>query len=150
MISRQPEFRNHVRLMFRQTASIAIWPTKKGRDTITDSDLIYPMRYIKDKLVNEFVREEFVIIHKAKQDGLIDMKISIGEPNDSGFDFIFNPLFEHTDETDFLDPTNAWTKLRQRAMKMALKEYLFPHLEKETVEVLLRESQYEVARVYYK
>jgi transcription elongation factor SPT6 len=146
MISRQPEFRNHVRLMFRQTASVTVKPTKKGRDTISDSMLIYPMRYLKDKFVNEFTGEEFVILYKAKQDGLVEMKINIGEPNESGFDFIFSPLFEHTDETDFLNPINAWTKLRKRAMKMALKEYLFPHLEKETMEILLRESQYEVAR----
>jgi transcription elongation factor SPT6 len=146
MISRQPEFRNHIRLMFRLAASVSVWPTKKGRDAISDSMSIWPMRYLKDKPVSDFTGEEFVIIHKAKQDGLIEMKINIGEPSDSGFDFVFSPLFETADETDFLNPQNAWTKLRLRAMKMALKEYLFPHLEKETIEILLRESQYEVAR----
>lgn len=133
--------------MFRQAASITVWQTKKGRDTINDTMLIYPMRYLKDKPIDRFTNEEFVIIHKAKQDGLVDMKFNIGEPNESGFDIVFDPLFEVTDERDHLNPLNAWRKLRQLAMKMALKDYLFPHLEKETMELLLREAQFEVARV---
>uniref|UniRef100_A0A914PGG8 Uncharacterized protein n=1 Tax=Panagrolaimus davidi TaxID=227884 RepID=A0A914PGG8_9BILA len=74
MISRQPEFRNHIRLMFRLAASVSVWPTKKGRDASSDSMSIWPMRYLKDKPVSDFTGEEFVIIHKAKQDGLIEMK----------------------------------------------------------------------------
>ena len=145
MISRQPEFVNHIRLMYRQVASVTAYPTKKGLDVLTDASPVWPMRYLKEKPIREFEGEQFLTLYQAKKDGLIEMHFNVGETTETSFDTVFDTLFEFM-EGDENDPYIAWGKLRTRGMQTALREYIFPHLEKETTEVLIREAQTEVLR----
>uniref|UniRef100_A0A7E4VC01 Suppressor of Ty 6 homolog n=1 Tax=Panagrellus redivivus TaxID=6233 RepID=A0A7E4VC01_PANRE len=144
MISRQPDFRSHVRLMFRQSAAISVNPTKKGRERITETMPIYRQRYLKDKPVMAFEREEFLIIHEAQKNGLVEVTFKIGDAGESGFDIVFDTLFE--DVFDETTTHGAWQRVRRNAMEIALKRDLFPFFEKETMDTLTREAQYEVAR----
>ena len=81
MVGRQiavdPSVRKTVRQVFYERAKVWARPTKRGAKEIDESHYCYSMKYLKDKPISSFVDEQFLLLHQAASEGLVEMKIFI-------------------------------------------------------------------------
>jgi len=90
-----PLVRKTVRQVFYERAKVTSRPTKKGMKEIDESHSCYPMKYLKNKPISSFSGEQFLQLNIAKNDGLLQMTISID-------DDIKGPIGSYLDEIKYL------------------------------------------------
>lgn len=76
-IASDPAVRKTVRQVFYERAKVWAKPTKRGAKEIDESHYVYTMKYLKDKPISSFVDEQFMLLHNAAKEGLMEMKIFI-------------------------------------------------------------------------
>ncbi|OTF70728.1 hypothetical protein BLA29_013804, partial [Euroglyphus maynei] len=78
-LSCDPLVRKTIRQMFYERATITVKPTKKGKKEIDESHSCYSLKYLRKKPISTFTGEQFLQMNMAKNDGLIDMIITLDD-----------------------------------------------------------------------
>lgn len=83
-MSREPLIRTYVRDMYYERACISSRPTiPRGLKEIDESHACYAMKYLHMKPCTKFIRDEFLRLVQAEQDGLLTLKFSLRTPPSS-------------------------------------------------------------------
>lgn len=83
-MSREPLIRAYVRGMYYERACISCRPTiPRGLKEIDESHACYAMKYLHMKPCDKFIRDEFLRLVQAEQDGLLTLKFSLRTPPSS-------------------------------------------------------------------
>ncbi|XP_019848744.1 PREDICTED: transcription elongation factor SPT6-like [Amphimedon queenslandica] len=148
-LASEPLVRQALRQVYQTRAVINVSPTKKGRKEIDESHSIFSYKYIKNKPVREIKGDEFLRLHQAETDGLINVKISI-DIEQSSYDkrgqsstFLeeIRILF-YRDEFSLL--VEKWNAQRAQSVAQCLMKVLYPQMEKELRAKLLAEAKEHV------
>lgn len=75
-LAREPLVRESVRKIYREKAKISVRPTKKGIKLIDENHDIFTMKYLKDKPIRDLKGDEFLKLHIAEDEKLIQISFS--------------------------------------------------------------------------
>jgi len=76
-ISSDPLVRKCIRQVYFERAKIHVKPTKKGRKEIDENHPCYAYKYLKNKPVIDLVKDQYLQLHIAAQQGLVEIKFTI-------------------------------------------------------------------------
>ncbi|KAF2475420.1 transcription elongation factor Spt6 [Lindgomyces ingoldianus] len=112
-----PRFRRVLRGHFYQTASIDCIRTDKGLRKITDDHPYYEFKYLRRQTFLDLSGRPdlFLKMLKAEEEGLINVKISMGDSED-----FRKKLQGHIVSDNVSESADAWNALRQEVLDAAL------------------------------
>ncbi|CAB4018053.1 Transcription elongation factor SPT6 [Paramuricea clavata] len=138
-IARDPLVRQCIRQIFSERAKINITPTKKGKKDIDKDHEYYPFKYLKDKPVADLKGDMFLQIHKAKEEGYIELKIGIDLGQ--GFHSYYDEAKQLYYRDEFSNLVQMWNAQRTQALYRTFYQMLYPLFAKELEEKLLHEAK---------
>ena len=149
----EPLVRKAVRKNFEEKVGINVRPTKKGMREIDELHSLFPMKYLKGKEVSTLKDAEFLHLVDAEKQSLIQMSFKIRDdipagsnPEIYGLEGFIEDLALMYQEDGFSEVVREWNELRRKAVRMAVEKLLFPILESELRDKLLKEAQDFVIR----
>lgn len=145
-ISKEPLLRKSVREIFFERARLSVVPTKQGSKEIDENHPCYGMKYLKNKPVRDFVGDQFLRLHMAQEDKLLEVTIHErldGMSNGSSYLEEVKSLYQRD---EFAKNVQDWNHLRAQCVEIALTRMVLPDLRKELRSILLAESKEAVMR----
>ena len=144
----EPSVRKSVRKSYEDKVGINVRPTKMGIREIDELHAMYPMKYLKGKPVSSLNNADFVHLIDAEKQGLIQVTFkirdeipSISNPNLGGLEGFIEDLALMYHQDGYSDVVREWNELRKKAVRMSVEKLLFPILESELRDKLLKEAQ---------
>ncbi|XP_046863856.1 transcription elongation factor SPT6-like [Xenia sp. Carnegie-2017] len=138
-IARDPLVRQCVRQVFYERAKINISPTERGKKEIDRDHECYSFKYIKNKPVSDLRGDIFLQMHKAKEEGLI--QLDIGIDLDRGFHSYYDEAKQLYYRDEFSNLVQMWNAQRTQALYRTFYQVLYPLFTKELEEKLLQEAK---------
>ncbi|KAJ3014283.1 Transcription elongation factor spt6 [Thoreauomyces humboldtii] len=120
-----PMFRAFVRKVYSSDATLTVSPTKKGKIEIDHRHPYYPFKYLSNKYLWEFTDGQFLQIHKAEQEGLIETEVRISAEQEFFDDIVKRGSFASGSDSDV-----AWNAEIRKILDRACRESLFPQIVK--------------------
>lgn len=144
-LTREPLVRKCVREIYVERAKITVRPTKKGIKEIDENHPIFPMKYLKDKPVNQLVGDEYLRLVNAETDKLITISLSDTVEGTMGSSLLaeMKQLY-HRDE--YSKNVQEWNTLRAESVRIAYERMLIPDFKKELQANLMAEAKEFVLR----
>uniref|UniRef100_T1GUP5 Transcription elongation factor SPT6 n=1 Tax=Megaselia scalaris TaxID=36166 RepID=T1GUP5_MEGSC len=122
-ISKEPLLRKCVREIYFERAKINVKPTKKGSKEIDENHFCYSMKYLKEKPIRDLVNDQYLKLHMAEEDKLIEM------------------TFLDNIEDEFSKNVQDWNALRAECVELAIVKMVLPEIKKELKTALLLEAK---------
>ena len=66
-------------ILNREAAYVSTWPTKGGLSSIDPFSIYGPVKWLSKKPAKAFLDDQFAIVKKGVNDGLLEMEISVSE-----------------------------------------------------------------------
>ncbi|XP_014252442.1 transcription elongation factor SPT6 [Cimex lectularius] len=144
-LSRDPLVRSCMRTTFFERATINVKPTKKGSKEIDENHPCYSLKYIKGKPVRDLTGDQYLKLHLAHQDKLINLTISDHIDGHSTTSYI-EELKQLYYRDEFMQHVQEWNNIRTECVEVAMKKMLIPELIKDLHAKLLEEAKEFVLR----
>ncbi|KAJ3383360.1 Transcription elongation factor spt6 [Entophlyctis sp. JEL0112] len=120
-IAADPTFRRFIRKVYETDGVVTVNPTERGKKDITPLHPYYKFKYLKEKPIFNFDKTEFILIHKAELEGLVEVKVQVDEESKLMEDAIKHITNDYTSEI-----AERWNDERRRCVEKASREILFP------------------------
>ncbi|KAL1140288.1 hypothetical protein AAG570_000220 [Ranatra chinensis] len=144
-LSKEPLVRSCMRDIFFERAKIDVRPTKRGMKEVDENHPCYTMKYMKNKPVRDLKGDQYLKLHIAHQDKLLNVTISdhiSGHTTTSYIEEIKQLYYRD----EFMQHVQEWNNIRQECVEVAIKKLLMPELIKELRSHLLDESKEFILR----
>ncbi|KAJ3133972.1 Transcription elongation factor spt6 [Physocladia obscura] len=124
-IAVDPNFRRFIRKVYETDAVVTVNPTERGKKEITPLHPYYKFKYLKEKPTYKFEKADYLLIHKAEVEGLVEVKVYVDEETKLLEDIVKNITNDYTSEI-----AERWNDERRRCAEKATKELIFPAVVK--------------------
>jgi len=138
-LSLDPLVRYVIRRHYTSRCMINARPTRIGIQSITEDHQCYSIKYIVEKPVNTFTKDQFLYLHQAVKDGLMTMEYIIDMKN-SPHTYADEIKRSYTRD-EYSDNVLEWNKIRAMCIDLMLNKFLYPKFQRELEEILLDESR---------
>lgn len=143
-LSLDPVVRYVVRREFLSRCMINARPTRTGVQAITEDHPCYPIKYITEKPVNSFSKDQFLTLHQAVKDGQMKMDFVIdSKSNAHTYSDEIKRLYMRD---EYSDNVLEWNKIRAMCIDLMLTKFLYPKFQRELEEILLDEARQHVSK----
>jgi len=143
-LSLDPLVRYVIRRDYTSRCMINARPTRTGIQSITEDHPCYTSKYLLEKPINTFTKDQFLHLHQSVKDGLMTMDYTIDSKN--------NP-HTYADEIkrsytrdEYSDNVLEWNKIRAMCIDLMLNKFLYPKFQRELEETLLDEARQYVIK----
>jgi transcription elongation factor SPT6 len=138
-LSLDPLVRYVIRREYTSRCMVNARPTRVGMQSITEDHPCYPIKYILEKPVNTFSKEQFLHLHQAVKDGLMTMVYTIDAKNSSHT--YADEIKRSYTRDEYSDNVLEWNKIRAMCIDLMLTKFLYPKFQREVEETLLEEAK---------
>lgn len=140
-ISKEPLLRKCVREIYFERAKINVKPTKKGSKEIDENHFCYSMKYLKEKPIRDLVNDQYLKLHMAEEDKLIEMTFLDNiEGNTGNKDYLEEAKALYRRD-EFSKNVQDWNALRAECVELAIVKMVLPEIKKELKTALLLEAK---------
>lgn len=139
-LAREPLLRKTVREIFCERAKISVSPTKKGIKEIDENHNCYGMKYLSNKPVRDLTGDQFLKLHIAEEDKLLNVTIHEKIDTTTAQNFLDEAKSLYSRD-EFAKNVQDWNALRAECVELALTKMVLPDLRKELHAILLNESK---------
>lgn len=143
-LSLDPTVRSVIRRDFFANCLINVRPTREGTQTITEEHPCFPMKYVLEKPIRTFCREEFLHLIEARKNGLIRLEYLI-EPKSSNNNYL-EEIKRSYSRDEYSENVLQWNKVRAECVELMFNKFLFPKFQNELEEILLEEAKLNILR----
>lgn len=143
-LSLDPLVRYVIRREYISRCMINARPTRNGLQTITEDHPCYTIKYLLEKPVNTFTKDQFLNLHQAVKDGLMTMEYIIDTKNSSPT--YIDEIKRLYTRDEYSDNVLEWNKIRGMCIDLMLNKFLYPKFQRELEEILLEESRQYVIK----
>ncbi|KHN38799.1 Transcription elongation factor SPT6 [Glycine soja] len=137
-ISCEPSIRKHVRSHFLDHAVVSTCPTADGNTTIDSFHQFAGVKWLREKPLSKFEDVQWLLIHKAEEEKLIQVTIKLPEQ-------YLNKLIDQFNEYYISDSVSRsaqlWNDQRKLILHDAIFRFLLPSMEKEARGVLASKAK---------
>ena len=137
-ISCEPSIRKHVRSHFLDHAVVSTCPTADGNTTIDSFHQFAGVKWLREKPLSKFEDVQWLLIHKAEEEKLIQVIIKLPEQ-------YLNKLIDQFNEYYISDSVSRsaqlWNDQRKLILHDAIFRFLLPSMEKEARGVLASKAK---------
>lgn len=141
-ISKEPLLRKCVREIYYERAKITVRPTKKGSKEIDENHSCYPLKYLKEKPIRELINDQYLKLHMAEEDRLIEMVfLDTIEGNTPGNKDYLEEIKALYKRDEFSKNVQTWNDLRAECVELAITKMVLPEIKKELKAALLLEAK---------
>lgn len=127
-ISTEPSVRECVRMFYSKNATVNTRPTPAGMEIIDAFHQFEGVKLIKDKQISAFDDEQWLLIHKAEAEKLIDVTVGVSKESIDTFLSECEPLFSSDGSTC---TSQHWNEQRKQILQEATVTILLSKMEKE-------------------
>ena len=143
-LSLDPLVRYVVRRDYKSRCMINARPTRVGMQSITEDHPCHTIKYLLEKPVHSFKRDQFLHLHQAVKDGLMTMEYVIdGRKSAHTYAERIKQLYSRD---EFSDNVLEWNKMRAMCIDLMLQKFLYPKCQRELEEILLDEARHFVIK----
>ncbi|CAG9102905.1 hypothetical protein JYU34_005682 [Plutella xylostella] len=139
-LARDPMLRGVLRDALRDRATITVRATARGLKEIDENHPCYSMKYLKKKPVRDLTGDQFLKLHMAAEDKLLEVTVSEVIEGNTSPNYL-DELKQLYQKDEFAATVEAWNELRSEAVTIALTKIVMPELRRELNAVLLQESK---------
>lgn len=132
-ISKEPCIRKHVRSMFMEKAVVSTSPTPEGNAAIDPFHQFAGFKWLLNKPLSEFKDEQWLLVQKAEEEKLLQVKIVLPEATQNKLLGEFKDFYLSDSVSK---SAQLWNEQRELILKDALFKYLLPSMEKEARSLL--------------
>lgn len=143
-LSLDPLVRYVIRRDYLSRCMINARPTRLGIQSITEDHPCYTMKYLREKPVNTFTKDQFLYLHQSVKDGF--MKIEFVIDNKSSSLTYADDIKRLYTRDEFSDNVLEWNKIRAMCIDLMLNKFLYPKFQLELQETLLDEARQYVIK----
>ena len=143
-LSLDPLVRYVIRRDYTSRCMINARPTRLGMQSITEDHPCYTIKYLLDKPVNTFTKDQILHLHQAVKDGLMTMVYTI-DPKNSSHTYADEIKRSYTRD-EYSDNVLEWNKIRAMCIDLMLTKFLYPKFQRELEETLLEEAKEYVTK----
>ncbi|XP_064612097.1 transcription elongation factor SPT6-like [Liolophura sinensis] len=144
-IAHEPLVRQCLRETYYERAKLKVTPTKKGIKEIDENHGCYGMKYLKNKPVKDLKDDDFLKLSMAEDDHLLTLTLMI-DGEDMGTQSYFEEIKQLYYRDEFSHLVEQWNEQRTQALERALKQILYPQMQKEIRARLLQEAKEGVVK----
>lgn len=145
-ISKEPLLRKSVREIFFERARLSVRPTKQGAKEIDENHACYGMKWLKNKPVRDFVGDQFLRLHMAEEDKLLEIVIHERLEGMSSGSSYLDEVKSLYQRDEFAKNVQDWNQLRAQCVEIALTKMVLPDLRKELRSILVAEAKEALMR----
>lgn len=143
-LSLDPLARYVVRRDYKSRCTITARPTRVGLQSITEDHPCYTIKYLREKPVHSFKKDQFLYLYQAVKDGLMTMEYVIdGKKSSHTYAERIKQLYTRD---EYSDNVLEWNKIRATCIDLMLDKFLFPKFQRELEETLLDEARQYVMK----
>ena len=143
-LSLDPVVRYVIRREYMSRCMINARATRLGVQSISEDHPCYTIKYISEKPVNSFTKDQFLNLYQAVKDGLMTMEYTLdSKPNPQVYS---DEIKRSYTRDEYSDNVLEWNKVRAKCIDLMLEKFLYPKFQRELEEVLLDESKQYVIR----
>lgn len=128
-----PYVRKHVRSIYMDNAVVSTSPTADGNVAIDTSHQYATIKWLREKPLAKFMDAQWLLIHKAEEEKLINVTIKLPEP-------VLTKLLSDSNENYLSDGVSKsaqlWNEQRKLILQDAFFDFLLPSMEKEARSLL--------------
>jgi len=137
-LAHEPQVRKTIRENFFVRAKINVKPTPKGMKIIDEQHMLFNMKYLKEKPVNDLLNEQYLKLQSGVDDKLISMEILDTIEGHQSISYL-DELKQLYYKDEFSSVVQEWNDLRGRAVEFAYNKIVVD-LKRELHERLLAEA----------
>ncbi|CAF1686529.1 unnamed protein product, partial [Adineta ricciae] len=139
-----PLVRYVIRREYTLRCMINARPTRLGMQSITEDHPCYTIKYLTNKPVNTFTKDQFLHLYQAVKDGLMTVEYSI---DNKGISHTYADDIKRSYTRDeYSDNVLEWNKIRAMCIDLMLTKFLYPKFQRELEEILLDEAKQYVMK----
>ncbi|OAF72048.1 Transcription elongation factor SPT6 [Intoshia linei] len=139
-LSIEPLIAKIVRSVYFERALVDASVTKKGRAIIDESHDIFSMMYLTNKPISSFHHDQFWKLHQAYENGLIEYDIHMDNTGKKEINF-YEKIKHLYLKDEYNYAVQEWNDIREKGLKSALYNCLYPKLKKEVTLKLIQEGK---------
>ncbi|MCO5611339.1 hypothetical protein L7F22_065592 [Adiantum nelumboides] len=129
-LSCEPRVRKFVRSLFDEHAVVSTTPTSKGKILIDSFHEFACVKHVQAKSVKNFSDGEWLLIQKAEEDELVEVRIEMTQE-------VFNGVLIQTLQDNYfsnasIEVSRLWNDQRKLVLQEALSQMLLPILVRDT------------------
>lgn len=143
-LSLDPMVRYVVRRDYITRCMINARPTRNGIQTITEDHPCYSMKYLVEKPVSTFRKDQFLNLYQSVKDGI--MKMDYALDSKSSQQTYADEIKRSYTRDEYSDNVVEWNKIRAMCIDLMLNKFLYPKLQRELEEILLDEARQYVTK----
>lgn len=143
-LSLDPVVRYVIRREYMSRCMINARATRLGVQSISEDHPCYAIKYISEKPVNSFTKDQFLNLHQAVKDGLMTMEYTLDSKTNSHA--YSDEIKRSYTRDEYSDNVLEWNKVRSKCIDLMLSKFLYPKFQRELEEVLLDEAKQYVIR----
>ena len=143
-LSLDPLVRYVVRRDYISRCMINAQPTRNGIQTITEDHPCYTIKYLQEKPINTFTKDQFLYLYQAVKDGLMTIEYTIDSKN-TQLTYADEIKRSYTRD-EYSDNVLEWNKIRAMCIDLMLNKFLYPKFQRELEEILLDEARQYVIK----
>ncbi|MES1905336.1 MAG: Transcription elongation factor SPT6, partial [Paramarteilia canceri] len=148
-IAIEPTILNYFRNVFSTRGVVNIKPTKKGISEIDNNHPCNKFKYIANKPMKCFDKEEFLECYIQEKIGNLVISIDVNtESNNRSEKSLYLEILQHFQWDKFNAITKSWNKHREEVIKIAVNMILLPKIALELKGKMIEESKEYVLRGY--
>ncbi|CAI9117820.1 OLC1v1019305C1 [Oldenlandia corymbosa var. corymbosa] len=141
----EPSVRKHVRGIFMDNATVSTTPTAEGNTTIDSFHQFAGVKWLKDKPLTKFEDAQWLLIQKAEEKKLLQVKITLPEAN---LDKLIGDANDYYCSQSVSRSANLWNEQRKQIIEDAFFNFLLPSMEKEARSYLTSKAKSWLHMVY--
>ncbi|CAF4984242.1 unnamed protein product, partial [Rotaria magnacalcarata] len=139
-----PLVRYVIRREYISRCMINARPTRNGLQSITEDHACYTMKYLVEKPVHTFTKDQFLYLYQSVKDGLMKIEYVIDRKN-SQLTYADEIKRSYTRD-EYSDNVLEWNKIRAMCIDLMLSKFLYPKFQRELEETLLDEARQYVIK----
>ncbi|CAF3525255.1 unnamed protein product [Rotaria socialis] len=139
-----PLVRHVIRREYISRCMINARPTRNGLQSITEDHPCYTMKYLAEKPVHTFTKDQFLYLYQSVKDGLMKIEYVIDRKN-SQLTYADEIKRSYTRD-EYSDNVLEWNKIRAMCIDLMLSKFLYPKFQRELEETLLDEARQYVIK----
>ncbi|CAF1045570.1 unnamed protein product [Rotaria sp. Silwood1] len=143
-LSLDPLVRYVIRREYMSRCMINARPTRLGIQSITEDHPCYTMKYLLEKPVNTFTKDQYLNLYQSVKDGFMKIEYIIDNKN-NGTTYADEIKRSYTRD-EYSDNVLEWNKIRAMCIDLMLNKFLYPKFQRELEEILLDESRQYVIK----
>ncbi|CAI9099411.1 OLC1v1036228C1 [Oldenlandia corymbosa var. corymbosa] len=124
----EPSVRKHVRGMFMDNATVSTTPTAEGNTAIDSFHQFAGVKWLKNKPLTKFEDAQWLLIQKAEEEKLLQVKIKLPE---AILDKLIGDANDYYCSQSVSRSANLWNEQRKQIIEDAFFNFLLPSMEKE-------------------